>query len=260
MILCIDVGNSHIYGGVFEGNKLTLQFRKNAREPFSSDEIGVFLKGVIRENGIDPQKINAVSICSVVPDKNHSLRNGCIKYFNTEPFMLEPGKKTGLKIRYKNPAEVGADRISNAIAAVNKFPNRNLIVIDFGTATTFCVISKQKEYLGGIILPGVRMSMEALEKGTAKLPRVSIARITKPYGRTTIESIQVGLYQGQKAIVKEISKNITINAFQGEKPVIIGTGGFSSLFQDEGLFDEIIPTLVLEGLLFAYKLNEEINE
>ncbi len=259
MILCLDVGNSHIYGGIFQEDKLVLQFRKNTRQSFSSDEIGIFLKSVIRENGFNPEEVSAVSICSVVPDKNHSLRNGCIKYLNLNPFMLEPGKKTGLKIRYKNPAEVGADRISNAIAAASKFPNKNLVVVDFGTATTFCVISKEKEYLGGIILPGIRMSMEALEKGTAKLPRVSIAKIDRPFGRTTTESIQVGLYQGQKAIVREISRNITINAFQGEKPIIIGTGGFSSLFQEDDLFDEIIPTLVLEGLLIAYKLNEEVK-
>ncbi len=257
MILCIDVGNSQIYGGLFEENELKLQFRKNVGVSFSSDEIGIFLKSVIKENEFNPKDVTAISICSVAPDKDHSLKSGCQKYFNISPFFLEPGVKTGLKIRYKNPSEVGADRISNAIAATELFPQRNLIVVDFGTATTFCVISKEKEYLGGIIMPGIRISMEALEERTAKLPRVRIIKIDKPYGQTTAESIQVGLFQGQKAIVKEVTKNITINVFQGEKPIIIGTGGFSSLFEGENIFDEIIPTLVLHGLLKAYKLNEE---
>jgi type III pantothenate kinase len=257
MILCLDVGNTQIYGGLFDTDNLELQFRKSSRGSFSSDEIGVFLKNVLRENGYDPSSINAVSVCSVVPDKMHALRNAFLKYFNTEAFFLEPGVKTGLKIRYNNPLEVGADRIANAIAAVNKYPNQNIIVVDFGTATTFCVISKKKEYLGGVILPGIRISMEALEKETAKLPRVEIKDINKSYGKTTVESIQVGLYKGQVAIVREITKDITIEAFQGEKPVIIGTGGFAALFEKENLFNEISKTLVLQGLKHAYNLNKE---
>ena len=257
MVLCLDVGNTQIYGGLFRENNLELQFRKNAREGFSSDEIGIFLQNVIRGNGYDTNEIENISICSVVPDKVHSLSSGCIKYFNITPFFLEPGVKTGLKIKYKNPLEVGADRIANAVAGIKKYPNRNLIIVDFGTATTFCVVSKAKEYLGGIILPGIRISMEALEAQTAKLPRVEIKGIDKPFGQTTIESIQVGLYQGQAAIVRELTKKITVETFQGEKPVIIGTGGFSTLFQNEGLFNEISQTLVLQGLNEALKLNKE---
>lgn len=259
MILCLDVGNTQIYGGLFKDEKLVFQFRKTSRESFSSDEIGIFLKNVIKENSYNVQDIKAISICSVVPDKNHSLSSGCIKYFGLTPFFLEPGVKTGLKIKYKNPLEVGADRISNAIAGIKKYPNRNLIIVDFGTATTFCVISKAKEYLGGIILPGIRISMEALEQHTAKLPRVEIKEIDKAFGQTTTESIQVGLFQGQKAIVSELTKKITVETFQGEKPTIIGTGGFSTLFQNENLFNEISQTLVLQGLNEALKLNKDIK-
>ncbi len=259
MILCLDVGNTQIYGGLFRNDKLELQFRKTSRESFSSDEIGIFLKNVIKENGYETDEIKAISICSVVPDKTHSLSSGCIKYFGITPFFLEPGVKTGLKIKYKNPLEVGADRISNAVAAIEKYPNKNLIIVDFGTATTFCVISKEKEYLGGIILPGIRISMESLESHTAKLPRVEIKEITKPFGRTTVESIQVGLYQGQAAVVRELTKKITIETFQGEKPIVIGTGGFSTLYQNENLFDDISQTLVLHGLNHAIKLNKDFK-
>lgn len=256
MLLCLDVGNTQIYGGIYKNDELVLQFRKTSQLNLSSDEIGIFLKSVIRENNYDTKDIDAISICSVVPDKDHSIRNGCIKYFNISPFFLQPGVKTGLKIKYSNPHEVGADRIANAIAALSMYPDNNLIVVDFGTATTLCVISKNKEYLGGIILPGIRMSMEALDKHTAKLPRVEIKKTKNVYGKTTTESIQAGLYHGQIAIVNELTKKISVEAFQGDKPIVIGTGGFSSMFQDENLFDIISPTLVFKGLYEAYKNNE----
>lgn len=256
MLLCLDVGNTQIYGGIFKNEELVFQFRKSSQLNLSSDETGIFLKNVIRENNFDINDIDAISICSVVPDKDHSIRNGCIKYFNISPFFLQPGVKTGLKIKYSNPHEVGADRIANAIAALSMYPDNNLIVVDFGTATTFCVISKNKEYLGGIILPGIRMSMEALDIHTAKLPRVEIKKTKNVYGKTTVESIQAGLYHSQIAIVKELTKKISVEAFQGDKPIVIGTGGFSSMFQDENLFDIISPTLVFEGLKEAYKINE----
>lgn len=257
MILCIDVGNTQIYGGIFDNEELTIQFRKTSRQQFSSDEIGIFLRTVLRENKVDPDQIHDISICSVVPDLNHSLRAGCLKYFNTEPFFLRPGVKTGLKIKYRNPLEVGSDRIANAIAAVNMFPNKNLIVIDFGTATTFCVISKNKEYLGGVILPGIRISMEALESRTAQLPIVEIKEMNEVVGRSTVESIQSGLYFGQIGMVKELKTKIIEEAFKNEEPVVIGTGGFSRLFENAKLFDHIIPTLVLKGLYIAYNMNKE---
>lgn len=257
MILCIDVGNTQIHGGVFRNNELILQFRKTSRQEFSSDEIGIFLKNVLRENNVEPESISGISICSVVPDLNHSLRAGCVKYFNKEPFFLKPGVRTGLKIKYRNPLEVGADRIANAIAAVNIFPNKNLIVVDFGTATTFCAINKNKEYLGGIILPGIKISMEALESKTAQLPVVEIKEMNEVIGRSTVESIQSGLYFGQIGMVKELKARIIEEAFKDETPVVIGTGGFSRLFESAKLFDILIPTLVLDGLYLAFNMNRE---
>ena len=257
MLLTIDLGNSQLYGGVYEEDKLILQFRKFNRQQYSSDEVGLFLNSVLRENKIEPGDINEISICSVVPQANHAVVNGCRKYFNVEPFILQPGAKTGLQIKYKNPAEVGADRIINAIAGYNLFPNKNLIIVDFGTATTFCVITKEKEYLGGIIIPGINISMEALERNAAKLPKVEIKEMNSVVGKTTQESIQSGLYYGQIGMVKEIKLRIIKEAFKDEKPVVIGTGGFSSMFKNAGLFDEIVPTLVLQGLKYAIELNNK---
>jgi type III pantothenate kinase len=256
MILCIDVGNTQIHGGIYEGNDLIMQFRKTSRQQFSADEIGIFLKAVLRENKIDPDIIHDISICSVVPDLNHSLRAGCVKYFNTNPFFLKPGVKTGLKIKYRNPLEVGSDRIANAIAAIHMYPNKNLIIIDFGTATTFCVINKSKEYLGGIILPGIKISMEVLESKTAQLPSVEIIEVNEVIGRSTVESIQSGLYHGQIGMVRELKSKITKEAFPNDGPVVIGTGGFSRLFENTNLFNTIESTLVLEGLNIAYNLNK----
>ncbi|HEX4924912.1 MAG TPA: type III pantothenate kinase, partial [Bdellovibrionales bacterium] len=205
MILALDVGNSQIYGGVFDGDKIKVRFRKISKTGASSDELGLFLRTVLRENGIDPEKIRQVAICSVVPDLVHSLKNCCQKYFKINPFILQAGIKTGLKIKYKNPLELGADRIANAIGATLLYPGRNLIVIDFGTATTFCAINRDKEYLGGLIHPGLRLSMEALESKTSRLPAVEIIAPKEVVGRSTVENIQAGLYYGHLAIIKDIS-------------------------------------------------------
>lgn len=255
MILCLDVGNTQIHGGIFEKDELVFQFRKSTTKNSSSDEIGMFLRQILRENDFELENISDISICSVVPDANYSLRNGCVKYFNLNPFFLQPGVKTGIKIKYYNPAEVGADRIANAIAAVHQFPNKNLIIVDFGTATTFCAVTKEKDYLGGVIVPGIRTSMEALEERTAKLPKVEIVPINKVIGKSTIESIQSGLFFGQIGIVKEIKNRIIKEAFTDEAPVVIGTGGFSHLFVDEKIFDILVPNLVLEGLNILVKMN-----
>ena len=260
MILTLDVGNTQIHGGVFRKDELVLQFRKTSRQQFSSDEIGIFLRTVLRENDIDPANIEQVAVCSVVPDAIHSIRSGCIKYFNNDPFILKAGVKTGLKIKYRNPLEVGTDRIANAIAGSHLYPHKNLIIVDFGTATTFDVITKTKEYLGGVIIPGVRMSMESLVKGTAKLMAVEIGEIDEVVGRSTSDSIRSGLYYGQLGMVKEITKRITKESFPDEKPLVIGTGGFSRLFEGSQLFDEIIANLVLQGIYLALLLNTKKQE
>jgi type III pantothenate kinase len=255
MILCLDVGNSQIYGGVFDGDKINVRFRKISKTGASSDELGLFLRTVLRENGIDPENIKQIAICSVVPDIVHSLKNCCQKYFKINPFILAAGAKTGLKIKYKNPLELGADRIANAIGATLLYPKKNLIVIDFGTATTFCAINREKEYLGGLIMPGLRLSMEALESKTSRLPAVEIIAPKELVGRSTVENIQAGLYYGNLAIIKDISRRIREDYLNDEKAMVIGTGGFSRLFEKEKVFDALLPDLILIGMKHALKLN-----
>lgn len=255
MILCLDVGNTQFYGGVYENDEQILTFRKASKTGASSDEIGLFLKSVLRENGLSPEGIHKIAICSVVPDVVHSLRNACKKYFNFDPFIFQAGIKTGLKIKYRNPTEVGADRIANAVAATALYPQKDLIIIDFGTATTFCAVTSEKDYLGGAILAGVRISMESLEAKTAKLPTVEIIKMKTAIGRSTVENIQSGLYFGNVGAAREIITRISQENFEGRKPFVIGTGGFSRLFEDAGIFDAIVPDLVLHGLMLSLKMN-----
>ena len=254
MLLCIDVGNSQIFGGVFDGEKLRVTFRRTSNIRASSDEFGMFFRMVLRENGVDPEAVDEAAVCSVVPDVVHSLRNSFRKYFRFEPFVLQPGAKTGLKIRYRNPLEVGADKIANSIAAVALYPGRNVLIVDLGTATTLCAVTKEKEYLGGIIAPGIHMSMAALESNTARLPTVEIVRPQETLGRSMIESIQSGLYYGTLATIRQFVGAVTDEYFAKDRPVVIGTGGFGRLFEEEQLFDAFIPELSLIGLRRAVGL------
>lgn len=254
MILCIDVGNSHIYGGVFDGDEIKLRFRHTSKVS-TSDELGIFLKSVLRENECSPEDISHIGICSVVPQLDYSLRAACVKYFSIEPFLLQAGVKTGLNIKYRNPVEVGADRIANAIAATHSHPNQNIIVIDFGTATTFCIINAQKAYLGGAILPGVRLSVDTLSKNTAKLPSVEIIKIENAIGRSTTESIQSGVYYGALGACRELIQRMSQEAFGTNKPLVLATGGFASLFDKQGLYDHLVPDLVLQGIRLAALMN-----
>src|SRR5207244_4277266 len=186
MLLTLDVGNSQIFCGVYDGEELKTTFRRTSSVRASSDEFGAFFRATLRENGVDPGEIDTAGICSVVPDAVRSLQNCFRKYFGFEPFLLQPGVKTGLKIRYRNPLEVGADKIANAIGALSRFPGRNLVIVDFGTATTLCAVSKDREYLGGIITPGVNMSMAALESRKARLPAVEMDWHPSIIGRAVV--------------------------------------------------------------------------
>ena len=255
MLLCLDVGNSQIYGGLFEDDLLRVQFRRTSQLRSSSDELGVFFRSVLRENNVNPDEISRVAICCVVPDLLYSLRACCQKYFGLDPLVLRPGIRTGLKIAYRDPKEVGADRIADAVGAVTMFPDRNLIVADFGTATTICAITSDKEFLGGNIIPGVRLSMEALEERTAQLPAVEILPPRTALGRSTVESIQSGLYWSNVGMVRELIGRITAEEFSDEAPVVIGTGGFAQLFNREELFDHVVPDLILAGLQEIVRLN-----
>jgi type III pantothenate kinase len=258
MLLCLDVGNTQILGGVYDGERLLTTFRRSSSIRASSDEYGLFLRSALRENGLDPQAIRMAGICSVVPDVLHSLRNCFRKYFRFEPLLLQPGVKTGLKIRYRNPLEVGSDKIANALGGITRFPGRNLIIVDFGTATTLCAVTKEREYLGGIITPGIHSSMAMLESKTARLPAVEIVRPSAVLGRSIVESIQSGLYHGTLATVRSLAALVTEENFRCDRdsaqPVILGTGGFGRLFEGESLFDAFIPELPLIGLRRAIEI------
>jgi type III pantothenate kinase len=256
MLLCLDIGNSQLHGGVFDGG-LRLQFRKTTHPLGSSDEFGVFFTAALRENGVDPRAIRRVALCSVVPPALYPIRSACLKYFQAEPFVLQAGVKTGLKVKYRNPHEVGADRIAGAIGAVLRHPGRDLIVVDCGTATTFDVVTAAGEYLGGAILPGIGISVDTLAGRTAKLPTVEIARPAAALGRSTVESIQSGVYHAHVGAIRQLVHELSREAFGGVRPVIIATGGFARLLEPEKLFDDVVPELVFLGLKHAEELNRE---
>ncbi len=257
MRLVIDVGNTQIYGGLFaEGKKDSVfHFRKSSHGGMTTDELGCFLRTVIRENGYDPNMVSDIACCSVVPDINHALVNSCRRYFHIVPLMIEPGIKTGLKIRYKDPTAVGADRIANAVGTTKLYPNQNIIIADFGTAITLDVVTGKKEYLGGAILPGLSISMQVLEARAAKLPTVAITVPAVSCGQTTEESIQAGIFYGAVGAVKELTAQMSVELFDGVRPLVVGTGGFAGMMRNRGVWDKLHPDLVLEGLIAILEMN-----
>lgn len=257
MRLCLDVGNSHVYGGVFLGETLVLRFRHTSKGN-TSDEWGVFLRAVLRENQCDVGALTSIAICSVVPPLDDVLRVACETYFSMTPFFLQAGSRTGLNIAYYRPEDVGADRIANAIAATTLFPQQALIVLDFGTATTFCAIDAQKNYLGGAILPGVRLSLEALSKNTAKLPSVDVVNTSTVVGRSTVESIQSGVFFGALGACRELITRIKADAFANTPVLVLATGGLAFLFAQQELYDHHLPDLVLHGVRMAADFNPRL--
>lgn len=255
MILCLDVGNSQIFGGVYQDKNILLRFRHDTTQGSTSDEMGIFLKTVLRENQIEPSHIQQIAICSVVPPLDYSLRSACIKYFSIEPFILDHNTPCGLHLKIPHPPELGADRIATAIAAVEEFPDKNILLVDLGTATTICVITSHREYLGGVIMAGMRISVNALQNNTAKLSGVEIMIPETIVGKTTETNIQAGLYYGHVGAIRECIQRITDEVFADNPPLIIGTGGFSHLFANEKIFTVIKSDLVLEGLRLALKMN-----
>lgn len=255
MILTLDVGNTTIAGGVFDGDTLVLKFRQTTHKNPSSDETGIFLRSVLRENNINPSQITQIGVCSVVPPVNYSFSNAIIKYFGIEPLFIQAGIKTGLKLKTPNPKEIGADLIADSIGAVALHPERDLIIVDLGTATTVHAVTKNREYLGGAILAGLKTSVQALADGTSKLPYVEIKKPETACSSGTIEAIQSGVYWGTLGAVKELVKNFKKEVFPGSEPYIIAAGGFSKIFEDCSVFNEIIPELTLLGVKKALELN-----
>lgn len=257
MLLVIDVGNTNIVFGVYEGKKLLYDWRIATEKNRTSDEYGLLFEQIFKYHGLCPTDIEDVIISSVVPTLMHTLSAMSIKYFKRQPIVVGPGVKTGMNILYDNPREVGADRIVNAVAGYEKYGGP-LILVDFGTAITFCAVSRKGEYLGGAIAPGIIISSEALFLRTAKLPKVEI---TKPYsviGKTTANSVQSGLVYGYIGMVDHIiEKMMEEMASEGKIETVIGTGGFSSLIASESKYiNKIDKLLTLYGLQIIYKRNK----
>lgn len=257
MNLCLDVGNSQLYGGVFDGDQLVVQFRRTSSPKSSSDELGLFLRAVLRENHVDPAAIARVALSSVVPPAVYSIRACCQKYFGVDPLVLRPGLKLGLNVRYKDPREVGSDRIADALGALKLFPQRDLIIVDYGTATTFTAVTGTREFLGGAIAPGILVSLEALVGHAARLPSVEVVPATQTLGLTTVESIQNGLFWSSVGATREIVDRLSQECFAGRSAWVVATGGLSYLFNRQDLFDAVVPELILVGLQEALTVSTE---
>ena len=258
MILLIDVGNTNVTIGACENNELKASWRMTTNKDQTSDEIGVTLRNFFTYNEIDIGKIEGTIISSVVPPIMYSLTHAVRKYIGTEPIIVKSTSKMGLTVKVDNPKEVGADRLVNAVAAIKKY-KAPFIIVDFGTATTFCAINKDKEYLGGVILPGVKISLNALVEKTAKLPRIEIAKPDTVIGTNTVASMQSGMYYGYAGSVDNIVNKM--KAELGEDATVIATGGLARMIAKEAkTIDTIDSGLTLEGLKIIYDNETEGKE
>ncbi len=260
MLLAVNVGNTNIAIGVYDKDNLISTFRLSTKTNRTSDEIYVFIYNLLIQNKISPEEIDGVIISSVVPDIMYTFEHAIRKCFNITPMIVGPGIKTGINIKIDNPKELGADLIVNAVAAYERYKN-SCIVIDFGTATTFSVVSKNCEHLGVCICPGIKISADALFLNTAKLPKVELTLPQKVIGKNTVTSMQSGIILGIIGQVKYILEKISEEMIElGEnKPHIIATGGMSGLVSKYGIdiIEKVDPLLTLEGLKIIYKRNIE---
>ncbi len=255
MILVVDVGNTHIVLGVYEKTDLLASWRLNTDKERTADELGMFMLNLFNHAGLKADKMEAVIIASVVPPIMYTLEHSIKKYFKLEPMIIGPGTKTGINIRYQNPKEVGTDRIVNAVAGYELYGGP-LIIVDMGTATTFCAVSEKGEYLGGVICPGVKISLEALFQKAAKLPRIDLIKPEGVIGKNTVSSMQSGIFYGYIGQVDYIVKRMK-QEMQEDNVKVIATGGLARFISEESIsIDHINSTLTLEGLRIVYERNK----
>lgn len=259
MLLVMDTGNTNTVLGVFSGDKLIHQWRIETNHHKTSDEYGMLIKSLLAHEGIALEDIRGVAISSVVPPIVSSFANMCRKYFRLKPLIVGPGVKTGLNVKVDQPKETGADRIVNAVAGIHEY-GAPLIIVDFGTATTFCYINKNKEYLGGVISPGIAISIEALISRASKLPKIELQFPKKVIGTNTVHSMQSGVIYGYIGLVEGILKRMKDEV--GEEDIkIVATGGFANFLKKAtNVFDITDSHLTLKGLKLIFEKNEQSNE
>lgn len=256
MLLVADIGNTNITLGVFEGKTLLLTFRLTTKTPRTSDEYGFLISDIIKNRGYNPKDIDKAIISSVVPKVNYSFSSGIIKYFNVTPMLVEAGVKTGIKIKVPNPREVGSDRIVDAVAAYELYGGP-LIVIDYGTATTFDLVSKDGEFLAGVTSPGVQTSAASMFANTAKLPEIEIVKPKSILAKDTITSMQAGLFYGCLGQTEFIIDSLKDESgLEGIK--VVATGGLGKLIsQNTDKIDYYDAELTLHGLRIIYEKNDK---
>lgn len=255
MILVVDVGNTHIVLGAFEERKLLASWRLGTKEERTADELGMLILNLFQHQKLDAGSVEAVIVASVVPPIMYTLEHSIKKYFGLDPMIIGPGTKTGINIRCQNPKEVGADRIVNAVAGFEIYGGP-LIIVDLGTATTFCAISAKGEYMGGVICPGIKISSEALFQKTAKLPRIDVIKPDSVIGKNTVSSMQSGIFYGYVGQIDYIVSRMKCE-MQEENVKVIATGGFARLISGETKsIAEVNPTLTLDGLRIVYERNK----
>ena len=256
MLLVIDVGNTNIKLGVYDKNTLTHSWRLSVKVIRTADEIGIVLKGLFDSAKIDIKNFDGVIMSSVQPALNYTMEHACEYYLGKKPMMIGVGIKTGLNIKYSNPQEVGADRIVNSVAAY-KLYGGPCIVVDFGTATTFNVVSEKGEFLGGCIAPGIITGLEGLVNNTAKLPRVEIIKPESIIAKNTVAGLQAGMTYGYTGLVKYIIQKLKEESGYSDMKVI-ATGGLSEIVlnvDNDKIIDIVDRSLTLKGLKIIYDLN-----
>lgn len=257
MLLVVDVGNTNTVLGLFDGDDLVANWRLTTENYRTSDELRVFMTMLMQQSGHDPKSVDGCCISSVVPQLNDALHRVVRTGFNLEPIFVEPGIRTGLKLQNENPKEIGADRIVNAVAAIEEYEG-DRIIVDFGTATTFSYVTANAEYKGGIILPGIQLSADALFERCAKLPRVEISVPESVIGRDTVSNIRSGLTYGYGEMVDGLVRRIA--AEMEITPFVIATGGLSGIIsQVTTVIDVHDPLLTMKGLRAIYHKNARVS-
>lgn len=258
MILTIDVGNTNITCGVFENEEIVASFRITTKIPRTSDEYGMLISNLLEKNRLNTEDVQDAIICSVVPNVMHSLEGALIKYFKIKPIIVEAGVKTGIRIVTPNPQQIGADRIVDAVAAYELYGGP-VIVIDFGTATTYDYVDESGAFLGGITAPGIRISAKALWEDAAKLPEIEIKKPDNILGKDTISSMQSGLVYGQIGQTEYIIKKTKEEVGREDTKVVV-TGGLGRIIANEtDTVDTYDPNLTLKGIYLVYKKNRAIK-